>query len=470
MSRSSDRCMFAMKEFILTTILTLSFGSCTGHDNPFDPKNDLNGRPFQLKAETGFAKVILDWNWPTYPPNDGDPIPIDSFLIYREDPSNRIDTLRPNLQTTFQDTSVIGNVVYRYQIAAHRKGQSTDFSRSASALAFPLPLECFPIANTNTNEKWVIGFSNEIKFLAEGQFIRALDANDNEVAFNTLCQDFNANCTQASDVVIVDDKLSNGAYVYFCSEFSRVVSGFYWNGQSLKSTCETKSIKNPRLMAVDTTKGRIYVADGITSEIFKLSTDNCEATLTNLRTGLDPRRMTVSSSRRLLLLANKGSNVVSAFDLDNESLLGEIAVNAGPVDLWMGTDSNLYVACEQGTIDVIDISRLETINEILIRNPETGQTLEPKSVSGFADKEGRHQGVFVVAAACKSGDFCDSPGFLLYYSVSDGKFQGYLKLPSAANPGKSSFITRVNDYEERIYTVLPDQVWVCKNRENRQTD
>src|SRR5262245_34485553 len=126
---------------LLAMMLIFVTPACTGHDNPFDPDNKLKGDPFQLTAETGYGKIFLQWNWPTYPAQGGTSIPLDSFLVYRKGPLQERRTLRPYLQTTLVDTlEMVGDSTYQYQVAAFDKGTQSDLSVPASAFAYPLPL------------------------------------------------------------------------------------------------------------------------------------------------------------------------------------------------------------------------------------------------------------------------------------------------------------------------------------------
>lgn len=440
---------------LLSTFLFI-YQSCTDHDNPFDPQNDKKGEPFNLMATTGYGKIHLEWNWPAYPVDGGSPIPLDSFLLFREDAYHKLDTLSVHLQTVFEDTGVVGDLMYQYQVSAFRNDSQSDRSAPVSTYAYPLPLESFFIAHTTVNEKWAIDFLGSIKFIMEGEFIRVLDANDIQIAYDVAYNGID-------DIAIINSTQRDSVYIYVCSELFGKVKVFLWSLDSLKPISETDTFADFRKMAVDSTRNLVYVVDGYTYDIFKFKVGKSDPIPTNMRSRIDPQRLLVLSNPPRLFCANKGLNSVSIFDLATESLLYEIQVKEEPLDLWIGPNSNLYVVCAgAGRVIIIDPIGCEIIAEIIILDPITGRRLSPRSITGFTDPQNRHSGVLAVAAACMPGDNCDSPGFLLYYSINDLKLQRYLKFPYDTDPYNSSFVSRVNPGDHRIYTVLRDKVWVCK--------
>jgi len=445
---------------LLMCLLILAILKCVGHDNPFDPDNKLKGNPFRLTAETGYGKIMLNWNWPTYPAEGGSSIPLDSFLVYRKGPLQEKRMLRSLLQTTLVDTfGIVGDSTYQYQVAAFRNGTQSDLSLPASAFAYPLPLVCFPIAETTSNFKYAINFLGKIKFIAEGGtrgFLRVFNANDEPFLFQSIS-------SSTSDMTLAGPTQSDSAYVYVCSDLESLVQAFLWTGSQLSFQCETNMILMPRASVADPEGKFVYVADGNSLNIFKLKVGKCDTIRTRMKTGVNPRKLAILPTPRRLFCVNDGSNSVSVFDLEKEAKLEEIQVNARPLDLWIGPDTRLYVACATGgTVVIIDPIGAKVIGEIRIVNAETGDSLAPRSVTGFPDPQNRHPGVLAVVASAGFPAREQESAFLFYYSIDGWKLQRYVKIQSINSPGLASFLARMNTDEGRIYTILTDRILVCK--------
>ncbi|MCI0694419.1 beta-propeller fold lactonase family protein [candidate division KSB1 bacterium] len=439
---------------------------CTGHDNPFDSENSKKHDPFEFDAVTDYGKITLKWKWPTYPVESDQRIDVDRFVLFRQAlNSTKIDTIYPapprrevwiDSTTT---TGIVGDKLYTYRVTAMRDNSWSDLSWPDSALAYPLPLDCNYLGETNINAPvsfslpTAIGFCGKTKFVAAGGFLRVFNANDEEIDFHRIYN-------PTSDMAVVCTAPNDSAYIYVCSSalFGRV-QVFLWTGSFLIAACETDAIAKPQAVVADPSRDAVYIADGNSQAIFKFRVGKCDPARTNMRTGLNPRRLAVLPDARRLFCANEGSNSISIFNISTESRLQEIQLNDRPKDLWVGHDSKLYVTTAKGTIVIIDPLSYGTI-EISVGIPGMESPLSPRSVTGFVDPQNRHPGVLAVAAC--TGDPGDNPAFLLYYSFADWKLQRYLELPFVDSPRDASFLARMNAQEGRIYMLLTDRIRVCK--------
>ncbi|MGH7451911.1 MAG: YncE family protein, partial [bacterium] len=455
-----SRCLRQSWRRVLAAMLILAILGCTGHNNPFDPKNTKKGDPFELTARTGYGKIHLEWKRPAYPVDGGDPISLDSFRAIRTDPQGKKDTLRLDKQEKFDDAEIVGDMKYQYQVAAVRGRSQSDLSSPAAAFAYPMPLDSsflgakpiMPLGILFSITPTAIGFYENVKFVAyQGNL--CVVRPDGESDQRGACR-FISNRT--SDMALVRNAAGDSVHIIACSAQNKEFDFLVWTGGQLSWIRRTGSNVSPQAIAPETIGDSLFVADDEADAIFKISRFSGDLRRTKMQTGLNPWRLVVLPNPPRLFCANKGSKSVSVFDIVIEARLESIGVDEEPVDLWLGPDSMLYVACKTGSsVVIIDPRTRANIGKIQVINPEkTESNLFPMSVTGFADPQNRHQGVVAVVAC--SGDPSAYPAFLLYYSLADRKLQRYLKLPPTLDPARASFLARMNPEEGRLYLLLYD--------------
>lgn len=442
---------------VLISAATFSFSqwSCTGHDNPFDPKSKTKGAPFKLNAETGYGQIHLDWEWPTFPAVDGDQIKIDSFLVFRADAVGKLDTFNLELRNSFEDTSILGDEMYQYEVAAYREKQESEHSNPKSSFGYPMPLNCGPFSDDILVRPPNIGFFKKLKFVPSGEELRVFGANNKPLTIGGIYSD-------TVDLVLAPSASGDSAYIYLCSNLNGRVFVFLWGNNALEPICEM-AVERPRVLALGADNSLIYVASDETGEILEFPVGTCEGTNTNMRTGREVVSLITVREGKLLVSANKGDNSISIFDTDTKSLLQEIPVAAKPNDLWVGPDSNLYVACAgDNVVQIIDLGNPTSPSELRIFSPLSKNRigLSPVSVTGFSDQKQRHDGVLAVSAC--TGEPCENPIFMLYYDLKDLELRRFVALQAVDSPEQASLLARHNASEDRIYMMLTNTILSCE--------
>ncbi len=465
-NENRNRSLQLSRRGALAAMLILAIIGCTGHDNPFDSKNTKKGDPFELTARTGYGKIHLEWKRPTYPVDSGDPIVLDSFRVIRTDPQGKKDTLRLDKQEKLEDVEIVGDTKYQYQVAAVRGRSQSDLSSPASAFAYPMPLDSsflgakpmMPLGIPFSITPTAIGFHGNVKFVAyQGNL--CVVRPDGESDQRGACR-FISNPT--SDMALIRNAAGDSVHIIVCSAQNKEFDFLVWTGGRLSWIRRIGSNVSPQALAPEAAGDSLFVADDDADAIFKISRLSGDLRRTKMQTGLNPWKLVVLPNPPRLFCVNKGSKSISVYEIATESRLESIVVDEEPVDLWLGPDSMLYVACKTGSsVVIIDPRTRANIGKIQVVNPEkTESRLFPMSVTGFADPQNRHQGVLAVVAC--NGDPCTYPAFLLYYSLGDSKLQRYLKLPPTLDPTRASFLARMNPEEGRLYVLLYDRIWICK--------
>jgi hypothetical protein len=463
LNRKTSRIIGSIALILAFIFLGIVKQGCAEHTNPFDPESSTGGEPFKLKAKTGYGRILLEWNWPTYPADGGARIQFDSFLVVRQNPDGQVDTVYQGLETAFED-NVPGEIPYIYQVAGFRGDSQSDASAPASASAYPLPLlnPVFFGATDFDSSGYIfsplrsIAFINAYKFILSGKSLKVYRPDDNE----------DIECTKSlpdddGDMVIVN--FSNEVYIFVSSPSYDRIDVFLWENNCLERKDPIETISNPKSLTADPDGNRVYIVDDESQKIYEINLDGLTVNPTDMKTGKDPKRLIALSQPPLLFSANEDESTVSINDLSTKSHLLDIMVDQLPQDLWVGPDANLYVACAgDGTVKIIDPYNREIINTLEIYNPVIKKEknkkvlLSPRSVTGFDDP--RHNGVLIVLAC--TGEMCSEPVFVLFYSIgennNDWKFERYMQLPQAGNQ------IRINQQEDRLYALIKNKIWISE--------
>ncbi|MFX0198452.1 MAG: hypothetical protein ACFFCW_20220, partial [Candidatus Hodarchaeota archaeon] len=108
----------------IVTMWILTIYGCTGHVNPFDPKNEnTKGVPFDLEATPYFCKITLQWDPLKLHDRDGDsgtPMDIDFYKIYKKKGNENWSKLDSTREISYEDTAVVSGIEYSYKVTAWR--------------------------------------------------------------------------------------------------------------------------------------------------------------------------------------------------------------------------------------------------------------------------------------------------------------------------------------------------------------
>jgi YVTN family beta-propeller protein len=114
-----------------------------------------------------------------------------------------------------------------------------------------------------------------------------------------------------------------------------------------------------------TSKGRLFVGDWSSSHVAVFDGEAKEPSKV-LDVGRAPAHLLLTPDEKLLFVANRESNSVSAVRVDDLAVVGEVAVGHAPFAMAISPDgSRLYVGNVQGgTVSVIDTAALKVLDTV----------------------------------------------------------------------------------------------------------
>ena len=378
---------------VLVMMLILAGLGCTGHNNPFDPKNEQTnkGKPFNLQAEPQFGRIDLRWD--RLPPE----LEIDRYQIDRRTASPGWDSIAALPGPPFQDKSVANATDYFYRISAWRRREKSDFSEEVIKRAywypkvpeligdydnFPNPLDiafCLPC-----NRRYVV---------CEGRnFIAVLDEFDKKVGDNIPVGDI------PLSVGLWHDEISKSDTLLVCNYGDMSLSVIAKKASGQYDTYKTISLDGlPLWVQVSKSLRQAYVSieeSASKGSIARINLNGLKS-IGKLPVNAKLIRMLLVNDSGHLLGVNQDENKIIIIDnLASSPRIREVGVELGPFDLAIVPRQNLaYVACKT-KISVVDFVTGERVREREITLPTQD---EPKSVAVVP--EGPNDGLLFIAVS-----------------------------------------------------------------------